>query len=362
MAFASALRRAAQAQRQTRPPLGSPQQPPMQSMPVPPPMGSGPLMPRVQQQLQQQLGARPLPNLGTAPSTSPPPGSRFIFDAPLPEGMMGTMGGRGYDPVTGRLDLGTAGGSGQYLPPQPMQPMQGRQLGDEMQRYLQLQQQQRAEELQMNNQLQQQQQQVLGQIPAYGQLQTLENQFRMAGKLPGPMEQQQMAMLSQQVSSNPAFQQFQQQAQQQLQPMQNRLRQQMQQQGLGPGSQTAMQGGLGSLVGQPSMDMMYRPEGMPTASPEQRQQQEAQMRAMEQMARQGAQQPMGMGLAGLSQFGQTGTGIAGPMQAQAPQLGQQQFGGQQSPSFGNQSQAPQLGLAGGSTPQTAAPKAAGKLF
>jgi hypothetical protein len=39
----------------------------------------------------------------------------FIPDASLPEGMMGTMGGTGYDPVTGRMDLGTAGGSGQYV-------------------------------------------------------------------------------------------------------------------------------------------------------------------------------------------------------------------------------------------------------
>ena len=42
-------------------------------------------------------------------------GYDFIYDAPLPEGMMGTMGGTGYDPVTGRMDLGTAGGSGQYV-------------------------------------------------------------------------------------------------------------------------------------------------------------------------------------------------------------------------------------------------------
>jgi hypothetical protein len=42
-------------------------------------------------------------------------GRTFIPDARLPEGMMGTMGGSGYDPVTGRMDLGTAGGSGQYV-------------------------------------------------------------------------------------------------------------------------------------------------------------------------------------------------------------------------------------------------------
>ena len=41
----------------------------------------------------------------------------FIPDPRLPEGMMGTMGGTGYDPVTGRMDLGTAGGSGQYVRP-----------------------------------------------------------------------------------------------------------------------------------------------------------------------------------------------------------------------------------------------------
>jgi hypothetical protein len=40
--------------------------------------------------------------------------NNFIPDAPLSEGMMGTMGGSGYDPMTGRVDLGTAGGSGQY--------------------------------------------------------------------------------------------------------------------------------------------------------------------------------------------------------------------------------------------------------
>jgi hypothetical protein len=42
-------------------------------------------------------------------------GQTFIPDPRLPEGMMGTMGGSGYDPVTGRMDLGTAGGSGQYV-------------------------------------------------------------------------------------------------------------------------------------------------------------------------------------------------------------------------------------------------------
>jgi hypothetical protein len=42
-------------------------------------------------------------------------GQTFIPDPRLPEGMMGTMGGSGYDPVTGRVDLGTAGGSGQYV-------------------------------------------------------------------------------------------------------------------------------------------------------------------------------------------------------------------------------------------------------
>jgi hypothetical protein len=46
-------------------------------------------------------------------------GNNFIPDAPLPEGMVGTMGGSGYDPVTGRMDLGTAGGSGQYTPAPP---------------------------------------------------------------------------------------------------------------------------------------------------------------------------------------------------------------------------------------------------
>ena len=39
----------------------------------------------------------------------------FIPDAPLPPGMFGTMGGTGYDPKTGRMDLGTAGGSGQFV-------------------------------------------------------------------------------------------------------------------------------------------------------------------------------------------------------------------------------------------------------
>ena len=46
-------------------------------------------------------------------------GGNFIPDAPLPEGMMGTMGGTGFDPMTGRMDLGTAGGSGQYTPAPP---------------------------------------------------------------------------------------------------------------------------------------------------------------------------------------------------------------------------------------------------
>ena len=54
----------------------------------------------------------------TSPNTTITAGSgrTFIPDARLPEGMMGTMGGTGYDPVTGRVDLGTAGGSGQYVP------------------------------------------------------------------------------------------------------------------------------------------------------------------------------------------------------------------------------------------------------
>lgn len=49
--------------------------------------------------------------------------NNFTPDAPLPEGMVGTMGGTGYDPVTGRSDLGTAGGSGQFTS-QTMQPQQ----------------------------------------------------------------------------------------------------------------------------------------------------------------------------------------------------------------------------------------------
>jgi hypothetical protein len=42
-------------------------------------------------------------------------GYDFIPDARLPEGMSGTLGGSGYDPVTGRVDLGSGGGSGQYV-------------------------------------------------------------------------------------------------------------------------------------------------------------------------------------------------------------------------------------------------------
>jgi hypothetical protein len=45
--------------------------------------------------------------------------NNFVPDAPLPDGMVGTMGGTGYDPMTGRMDLGTAGGSGQYTPAPP---------------------------------------------------------------------------------------------------------------------------------------------------------------------------------------------------------------------------------------------------
>jgi len=61
-------------------------------------------------------------------------GGNFIPDAPLSEGMMGTMGGTGYDPVTGRMDLGTAGGSGQYTPAPPLSsgpttPIVGRSSG-----------------------------------------------------------------------------------------------------------------------------------------------------------------------------------------------------------------------------------------
>ena len=47
----------------------------------------------------------------------------FIPDPPLPEGMVGTLGGTGYDPVTGRVDLGSAGGSGRYVQPQPATPV-----------------------------------------------------------------------------------------------------------------------------------------------------------------------------------------------------------------------------------------------
>jgi len=50
-------------------------------------------------------------------------GGNFIADPALPEGMVGTMGGFGYDPATGRVDLGTAGGSGQFTS-QTMQPPQ----------------------------------------------------------------------------------------------------------------------------------------------------------------------------------------------------------------------------------------------
>lgn len=61
-------------------------------------------------------------------------GGNFIPDAPLSEGMMGTMGGTGYNPVTGRMDLGTAGGSGQYTPAPPRSsgpttPIVGRSAG-----------------------------------------------------------------------------------------------------------------------------------------------------------------------------------------------------------------------------------------
>ena len=53
---------------------------------------------------------------------APAPAPRnFIPDAPLPEGMMGTMGGTGYDPVTGRVDLGSAPGSGTYQQDTPVE-------------------------------------------------------------------------------------------------------------------------------------------------------------------------------------------------------------------------------------------------
>jgi hypothetical protein len=45
----------------------------------------------------------------------------FIADSRLPEGMMGTMGGTGYDPVTGRVDLGSAPGSGTYQQDTPVE-------------------------------------------------------------------------------------------------------------------------------------------------------------------------------------------------------------------------------------------------
>ena len=49
-------------------------------------------------------------------------GSNFIPDTPLSDGMIGTMGGAGYDPSTGRVDLGSAGGSGQYVSRAPTPP------------------------------------------------------------------------------------------------------------------------------------------------------------------------------------------------------------------------------------------------
>lgn len=48
---------------------------------------------------------------------------------------MGTMGGSGYNPMTGRMDLGSAGGSGQYSPASAI-PQQN-PLGDYMSPYMQ---------------------------------------------------------------------------------------------------------------------------------------------------------------------------------------------------------------------------------
>ena len=67
--------------------------------------------PQFQQQMRSPFSFQPQQNQFSR--------GNFIPDAPLPEGMMGTMGGSGYDPMTGRMDLGTAGGSGQYTPAPP---------------------------------------------------------------------------------------------------------------------------------------------------------------------------------------------------------------------------------------------------
>lgn len=63
--------------------------------------------PQFQQQMRSPFSFQPQQNQFSR--------GNFIPDAPLPEGMMGTMGGSGYDPTTGRVDLGTAGGSGRYV-------------------------------------------------------------------------------------------------------------------------------------------------------------------------------------------------------------------------------------------------------
>ena len=62
---------------------------------------------------------------------------QFIPDAPLPEGMVGITGGNGFDPVTGRVDLGTAGGSGYYVPQGQRQQPTSRLLQSVQQQQLQ---------------------------------------------------------------------------------------------------------------------------------------------------------------------------------------------------------------------------------
>lgn len=206
-------------------------------------------MPYTPQQLQQQLlGVRAKRQLGMG-------GNNFTPDPKLPEGMMGTMGGAGFDPVTGRVDLGSAGGSGQFgpAPEQVAMPYAPDHI-QQMQREGQIQQQlSRGMNPTMGG---------VGYSPQFGPMPApspMDNPY--TSNYIAQAQQQAQKMMSGPQLGGPQFGGPQMQRpplQQQLQQMQ-----QMQQAQMPYGPQTQQASGIGSLFGAPQQSPQFGPQQPP---------------------------------------------------------------------------------------------------
>jgi hypothetical protein len=255
------------------------------------------------QQLQQMLrGLNPQMQPGMG-------GNNFTPDPKLPEGMMGTMGGAGFDPVTGRVDLGSAGGSGQFgpAPEQVAMPYAPDHI-QQMQREGQIQQQlSRGMNPTMGG---------VGYSPQFGPMPApnpMDNPY--TSDYIAQAQQQAQKMMSGPQLGGPQFGG----PQMQRPPLQQQL-QQMQQAQMPYGPQTQQASGIGSLFGAPQQSPQFGPQQPP------------QFMGQQKPPMQGPQQqPM----PGMS------TNMGGP----------QQVGGQQ---------AQQMGL-GASQPPGAKPASAGVL-